>query len=169
MEVDERPAAGDRCPVSGVSDRDLMSSFNATAGAAEIVHDTLLVVLAERPDGDTRIEFQRGLAFDFQDKALGMDTHCLCTEEGTHYGGVLAWSVSENRLRLSLDPAAAKALRLGSEVSIALQMPIAKLRKAFAHGGESALNFTLHDFSYHLTGDVSEAALDANDGKTSVC
>jgi len=100
-----------------------MTSFTATAGAAEMIHDTFLIVMAETTDGGTRIEFQRGLTFDSQDKASGMDTYCLCTEKGTHYGGVLGWSVSENRLRLRLDAAAAKALRLGSDVSIALEMP----------------------------------------------
>jgi hypothetical protein len=100
-----------------------MSSFTATAGAAEMVYDTFLVVLAESTEGDTRIEFQRGLTFDAQDEALGMDTYCLCTETGTHYGGVLAWNISGGRLRMSLDEAAAKALRLGTEVSIALRMP----------------------------------------------
>jgi hypothetical protein len=101
----------------------LMSSFTATAGAAEMVYDTFLVVLAETTDGDTRIEFQRGLAFDAQDVALEMDTYCLCTERGTHYGGVRTWNISDGRLRMSLEEAAAKALQLSTDVTIALQMP----------------------------------------------
>ena len=100
-----------------------MTSFVATAGAVETLDDTFLVVLAETEDGDTRIEFQRGLTFDAQDRALGMDTYCLCTETGSHYSGVQSWRVSEGCLHLSLDAAAAKALRLGSEVSVALQLP----------------------------------------------
>ena len=100
-----------------------MTSFVATAGAVETLDDTFLVVLAETEDGDTRIEFQRGLTFDAQDKALGMDTYCLCTEKGTYYGGAQSWQVSEGCLHLSLNAAAAKALRLDTEVSIALQLP----------------------------------------------
>ena len=100
-----------------------MSSFVARAGTAETFDDTFVVVLAETPHGDARIEIQRGLAFDSQDKALGMDTYCLCTEVGTHYGGVESWRVNEGRLQMKLDDAAAKALRLDGLVSITLEMP----------------------------------------------
>jgi hypothetical protein len=70
------------------------TSFVATAGAVETLDDTFLVVLAETEDGDTRIEFQRGLTVDAQDEALGIDTYCLCSEKGTHDGGVQSWRLA---------------------------------------------------------------------------
>ncbi|WP_394840380.1 Imm10 family immunity protein [Pendulispora rubella] len=47
-------------------------------------------MLAECTVGSgARLEIQRALTFDDQDKALDMDTYSLCTEDGkTHYGGV---------------------------------------------------------------------------------
>ena len=119
-----------------------MSSFVATAGTAETLDDTFVVMLAESPHGDVRIEIQRGLAFDAQDKALGMDTYCLCTEAGTHYGGVESWRVDEGSLQMILDEAAAKALRLDCLVSITLQMPDQTI-DLIAAGIERALNLPM--------------------------
>ena len=99
-------------------------------------------MLAETEEGDARLEFQRGLTFDAQDKALGMDTYGLCTEKGTLYGGAQSWRVSEGCLQLSLTAAAAKALRLDIEVSIALQLPDNMVHQVTA-GIERVLNLPM--------------------------
>lgn len=74
--------------------------------------DTFAVVLAENMDGSgVRLEIQRALTFDEQDKKLGQDTYCLSTERGaTHYGGIASWHISGNVLEVVLDKKAAKAL-----------------------------------------------------------
>jgi hypothetical protein len=68
------------------------------------------VVLAEDEDGDgdgSVLELQRALSFDEQDRKLGMDTYCICLDGGTHYGGVVTWSVTAHRLELHFDEEAA--------------------------------------------------------------
>ena len=71
---------------------------------------TFTVVLAEELDGGERLELQRALSFDEQDRRLGMDTYCLCTEAGCVYGGVASWTVSADALELRLEEQAAKML-----------------------------------------------------------
>ena len=71
-----------------------------------------------------------------------MDTYCLCTEHGTHHGGVQSWRVSEGRLHLSLNAAAANVLRLDSEVSISRQLP-KKIVDQVTAGIERALNLPM--------------------------
>jgi hypothetical protein len=91
-----------------------MRRFNATNVSAKELRDanTFAIVLAEGPDGSgRRLELQKALSFDDQDRANGQDTYCLCTEEGaTHYGGVTSWSIGTTSLKVSLDDAAATAL-----------------------------------------------------------
>jgi hypothetical protein len=98
--------------------------FTATAGAAERMDDinTYAVVVAD--DGGMRIEFQRAIEeFDEQDRALGMDTYCLCTHTGaTHYGGVTGWSVKDGVLRVELDADAALELEVDRALAIELCM-----------------------------------------------
>jgi hypothetical protein len=82
--------------------------------AAQELHDlnAFVVVLAEDPDGSgARLELQKALSFDEQDRMLGMDTYCLCTEAGAAcYGGVTAWTVGPNALEIRLDADAAETL-----------------------------------------------------------
>ena len=70
------------------------------------------LVLAEHPDGSgRRLEVQRPLQVDEQDRALGLDTYCLVTEEqATHYGGVLDWQIEESALQLALTEEASRAI-----------------------------------------------------------
>ena len=74
--------------------------------------DCFVVVLAEHSDGTgARLEIQRALLFDEQDRSLGQDTYCLCTEAGAVcYGGVVSWRIVDNALNIVLDATAAKTL-----------------------------------------------------------
>jgi hypothetical protein len=91
-----------------------MRSFTARAVTAQELHDVnvFVVVLAERLDGSgTRLELQKALSFDEQDRTLGLDTYCLCTETGaTCYGGIAAWTLRPNTMEIGLDAHAAETL-----------------------------------------------------------
>lgn len=90
-----------------------MRMFNATAVAAvELAeHRVFTVVLAENSDGGgERLEIQKALSFDEQDRRLGMDTYCLCTAKGTAYGGVTSWALAGDSLEIRLDAKAESAL-----------------------------------------------------------
>jgi hypothetical protein len=91
-----------------------MREFSAwTVGAAEIAEfEALVAVFAEHSDGTgSRLELQRAITFDEQDKKLGHDTYCLSTETGaTYYGGVESWTLDATLLELLLAEEAAQAL-----------------------------------------------------------
>jgi hypothetical protein len=91
-----------------------MRTFTAHAVAAEELRElyAFVVVLAEDPDGSgPRLELQKALSFDEQDRMLGLDTYCLCTEAGaTCYGGVKAWTIGPDALEIRLDADAAETL-----------------------------------------------------------
>lgn len=91
-----------------------MRTFIAHVLSAEELTDlnTFAVVLAEAPDGTGhRLELQRSLSFDEQDRRSGQNTYCVSTEEGaTHYGGVTSWALDADRLELTLDAEAEAAL-----------------------------------------------------------
>jgi hypothetical protein len=91
-----------------------VQTFHAAAVSAEELHDlnTYVAVLAEEPDGEgMRLEIQRAFSFDGQDRALGMDTYCLCTETGAcHYGGVTRWVIHESSVEILLDARASSVL-----------------------------------------------------------
>jgi hypothetical protein len=90
------------------------TTFTVRAASAMELLDlgAFVVVLAEHPDGSgLRLEIQRALEFDEQDRALGMDTYCLCTDSGaTHYGGIVRHELSSPWLTIVLDVSAAEAL-----------------------------------------------------------
>jgi len=71
-----------------------------------------LVVIAERADGSgQRLEFQRSLHPDEQDRALGLDPYCVVRDGGaTHYGGVSDWRIADGSLVLTLDREAEASL-----------------------------------------------------------
>lgn len=91
-----------------------MKKFEAKA--VSVMEDrelnTFFVILAEESDGDgSRLEIQKALSFDEQDKDNGMDTYCICTETGEAcYGGIAFWDLSENRLEIKLESDAAEIL-----------------------------------------------------------
>ncbi|MFE0930848.1 hypothetical protein ACFW4O_38120 [Streptomyces mutabilis] len=62
---------------------------------------------------------------DDQEVALGMDTHCLVTAgQGTAYGCVREAVLTDNVLRVSLDPDALEDLRLSdSEIEAVIEAP----------------------------------------------
>ncbi|NRD61444.1 hypothetical protein HRD49_06735 [Corallococcus exiguus] len=112
-----------------------MRKFHAAAVGADEMQDinTYAVVLAERHDGaGMRLEIQKSLSFDDQDRVGGMDTYCLCTESGAcHYGGVTRWMVGESSIEVLLDARASSALGVdgGFQVEVSGQyLPI--LREA---------------------------------------
>ncbi len=91
-----------------------MKRFRASAVSVGELPDVnaFCVLLAEKEDGSgARLEIQRGLAFDDQDRELGQDTYCLGDENGaSHYGGVISWELSSGLLRLDLDEAATQEM-----------------------------------------------------------
>ncbi|HEU4556822.1 MAG TPA: Imm10 family immunity protein [Longimicrobium sp.] len=89
-----------------------MKRFNATAVAVEELPElnTFTVVLAEAREGGERLELHKAISFDEQDRALRIDTYCLCTETGTVYGGVTSWTVAPGTLEVRLDARAAEML-----------------------------------------------------------
>lgn len=94
--------------------------FTARAVAAEELPDleTFAVVLAEHEDGSgLRLELQRSLT---DDADPGLDTYCLCTEDGAcHYGGVASWSFTGRVLTLALDARAAAVFGVaGFEIEV---------------------------------------------------
>jgi hypothetical protein len=77
------------------------------------------VVFADTPDGDENtLEIQRGTDEpDEQDVERGQDTYCLVVNAGaTVYGGVRAWTLGANDLRLELEPWAAAELGVDDEL-----------------------------------------------------
>lgn len=91
-----------------------MRKFKAKAVAAVELPDlnTFVVVLAEEPDeSGARLEIQKSLSLDEQDRKLGLDTYCLCTEDGaTYYGGITSWVLTQGSLEVQLDAEAAETL-----------------------------------------------------------
>jgi hypothetical protein len=91
-----------------------MRRFRARAGAFLRDDESRadIVVVAEQADGGgRRLEVTRGWDVDDQDRSLGLDTYCLCLEDGaTTYGGVTEWSLEDARIRIRLDDDAARAL-----------------------------------------------------------
>ncbi|MEU7514042.1 Imm10 family immunity protein [Streptomyces sp. NPDC042898] len=68
---------------------------------------------------------------DDQEVALGMDTHCLVTAgQGTAYGCVREAVLTDNVLRISLDPEALGDLRLTDpEVEAVIEAPAEDIRQ----------------------------------------
>lgn len=91
-----------------------MRAFTARAVAAQTVDDldAFVLVLAEEPDGGgVRLEIQRSLSIDAQDRRLGMDTYCLVTDDGACcYGGVVVIDLRTDQLRIELAEHAAATL-----------------------------------------------------------
>ncbi len=97
--------------------------FSANAVAAEVLQEanTFVVCLAEELDGSgQRLELQRALSFDEQDRGMGMDTYCVATESGaSYYGGVRSWNLEPKLLTLELDVEASTVLGVsGFEVEL---------------------------------------------------
>jgi hypothetical protein len=120
--------------------------FRARAAAAVEIADinTFAVVITENEDGSgARLEVQRALSPDEQDRMNGQDTYCLCTEDGaTHYGGVVSWSITRSSLELRLDSVAAATLGVNDGFLIALDptdvlLIEEGLRKVLGMGAES--------------------------------
>lgn len=106
----------------------MRETFVAFAASADVLADlnTFIVCLAEDHDGaGRRLELQRALSFDEQDRQHGMDTYCVCNESGTsHYGGVQTWTLTNGVLTLDLDAAASEVLGTsGYEVELRVPQP----------------------------------------------
>jgi hypothetical protein len=112
-----------------------MTSITAGAVAVEEMSDinTFVVVFAQNGDGSDRLEIQRALSFDEQDRQSGMDTYCLCLASGaTHYGGVESWRLDEGGLELRLAGDAAEELGVEGVVRVDIQMAPAVREKVAA-------------------------------------
>ena len=112
-----------------------MQSFRARAVAATELLDlnTFAIVLAENLDGSgLRLELQRALSFDRQDRTLGQDTYCIATQDGaTYYGGVECWTLNPSSLVLRLSQPAQEVL--GVEDGFLVEIPktyVASLQSA---------------------------------------
>ncbi|MFI7360901.1 hypothetical protein ACIBO4_01925 [Streptomyces sp. NPDC050149] len=103
--------------------------FTAHAARTEIDPDGYFTeaALAEGKDGSGFIlMFMAGEDEpDDQEVALGMDTHCLVTAgQGTAYGCVREAVLTDNVLRVSLNPEALDDLRLtDSEIEAVIEAP----------------------------------------------
>lgn len=111
--------------------------FRACAvGAVELPDlNAYVVVLAADEDAvGPRIELQRSLTFDDQDRALGMDRHCLVTETGAcAYGAVAAWDLVGDVLHLGLTSDGAEDLGVAEGFIVDLPPAAAEgLRAALA-------------------------------------
>lgn len=102
-----------------------MREFVARAAAAWRDEDIGFeaFVAAENEDGSgNRVELQRALEPDEEDRRLGIETYCLVTEDGAvHYGGVRAWSLHDNRLEIALTREAADVL--GVDEGLGIRLP----------------------------------------------
>lgn len=91
-----------------------MRHFDAKAVAAVELADvnTFAVVLAEADDGSgQRLELQRALVVNDEDRERGWGTYCLVTDDGaTVYGGLSSWKLDGDTLRIVLEHQAAAAL-----------------------------------------------------------
>ncbi|MGW1513511.1 Imm10 family immunity protein [Streptomyces sp. NPDC002394] len=109
--------------------------FTARAARTEIDPDGYFTeaALAEGEDGSGFIMmFMAGEEEpDDQEVALGMDTHCLVTAgQGTAYGCVREAVLTDNVLRISLDPGALGDLRLTDpEVEAVIEAPAEDIRQ----------------------------------------
>lgn len=77
----------------------------------------MALVILDEASGDT-IEVQRSIEFDEQDVRLGLDTYCLVRGDASHYGGLLNYEVTDQRLCLLLSAEAAATLQLSELIEI---------------------------------------------------
>lgn len=125
--------------------------FVARAVGVEIDPDGYFIEagVAEGPDGSgfVLLFMCDGAEPDEQDVSLGLDTHCVVTaDQGTAYGCVREAVLTDDVLRVSLDPSSLDALRLeDAEIEAVLEAPaedIARFRevlaRVLAYGREDA-------------------------------
>jgi len=103
-----------------------MQEFTAQIVGIEKLEDTntFVIVLCESPTGEgARLELQRSLSFDEQDRKYGMDTYCVCTHTGAcHYGGIEWYKLDDNTLTVALCSDAADALGVSSVFRVILDI-----------------------------------------------
>lgn len=125
-----------------------MIRFRATAVAAQEMLDlnAYVIILAEDEGGEgRRVELQRSVHFDDQDRALGMDKHCLVTESGDcSYGCVSSWALVGDALQIELSPSGEEELSVGGGFHIDLPIGAAEslrgpLNRVFADDVSQAL------------------------------
>ena len=99
-----------------------MKMFKADAVAAQEMEDlnSFTLIVAENEDGSgSRLEIQKALAFDEQDRELGQDTYCVVTDTGaTHYGGIESWVLEGGVLEIKLPTEVAGLLGLDGGLRI---------------------------------------------------
>lgn len=110
-----------------------MMVLEAGAAAFEEMPElnTIAVVFAENADGSgERLELQRALTFDAQDRKLRQATYCLCVSSGaTHYGGVRSWQLDRSGLELKLTREAAATLGIDAHIRVELRQKAAPRAK----------------------------------------
>jgi hypothetical protein len=86
--------------------------------------NTFAVVMAEETDGSgKRIELQRALEFDEQDRSLGQDTYCTYLDDGAcEYGGIRKCVLDHNELLLEFS--SETALTLGLDEKVVVQLDV---------------------------------------------
>jgi hypothetical protein len=123
-----------------------MLKFKAKAVAAVELPDinTFAVVLAEDPSGDgKRLELHKALSVNDQQISLGFDTYSISNELGaTEYGGVIAWTLEANSLRVQLDADTAKVLGVDDEILVEFSISSDELQAL-----ERGLEFVLGEVS----------------------
>ncbi|MDA0171911.1 Imm10 family immunity protein [Solirubrobacter taibaiensis] len=72
------------------------------------------LAMAEEEHSGERLDIQRALVDDEQDRELGQDTYCLVDEYATViYGGITRWELENGELRLDLTAEASQVLDAG--------------------------------------------------------
>jgi hypothetical protein len=101
-------------------------TFNA--GAVEFWVDEKLnfkaLAMAEEEHSGERLDIQRALVDDEQDRELGQDTYCLVDEHANvTYGGITRWQLEDGELRLDLNAESSEVLDAGVGYSIMVPDP----------------------------------------------
>src|SRR5829696_9724689 len=104
----------------------VMSELIITCAAVETLTElnTFVLAMAEDVDGSGhRIELQRSLKFDDQDRALGLDTYCVCLASGaSHYGGIRSCVLNGRRLSIEFTEEASTELSIEPSIDIILRV-----------------------------------------------
>jgi hypothetical protein len=123
-----------------------MKSFRVQHVVCEELADLncFVAVLYERPDGTgERLELQRALVFDDQDRATGMDTYCISISSGaSQYGGVRSWSLEGPILIIHLDDEASEILEVEGGFRLHVDVPPAAF-EGLVHGLERVFGVEL--------------------------
>lgn len=94
--------------------------------------NTEVLVLAEHAGGfdGRRLEIQRAIHYDDQDRRLGLDSPCVVTGSGaTAFGAIAGWRLEGHTLHLILTPAGSDTLNVDGGYELELDPPSDRARR----------------------------------------